>query len=508
MKEWSDDELDELFRKSAEEFEPTYQANDWDDLSRRLDEADGVTGGGWLRSAAPWLAGALLLLLGGISTYYYGSKDGKTESNNKNVVMSTTETPTVNKSLSGPTANENRDGKSTDQPEKPSVATFNKIQDGGKSADRGKEVKPNRQKIVISEDKEQEFAAATEAAPKIKELPRNPASVSGVRKPTDPEKRRGEGVILLSKKASTTRIAENVSDNESEMTPLAENSVVEKAQINSGEISSTEKSPGILLKKPTTDALRNEWPALRKLSLRGEFREGNSPAYPAITYKAPEKTDIPASRQAVAHKPLWSVRIGISPDLSMVRVSEMMKSMRPGPSASLLVAYDMSPHLAIQTGVIRSLKTYNVQFNDYYGSEEWGNDPMPANIDGNAQVFEIPLNLRYDIGYGLSARQKCLWFIGLGVSSYKMQRETYTYNYDASIPGQQRSPKEMDKGTGWYFLSHANVSVGYEHRLTDRLSIIAEPHLRIPLRGVGFGKVNLFTTGVWFSVRYIPVFRK
>lgn len=192
----------------------------------------------------------------------------------------------------------------------------------------------------------------------------------------------------------------------------------------------------------------------------------------------------------------------------MVRISEMMHSMRPGPSASLLLDYNLNNKWALQTGVIRSLKTYNAQFQDYNGPEEWGNDPMPASIDGDYRVFELPVNLRYDFGLDLSPRQKARWFIGAGVSSYKMQRETYTYNYDSYSSGQKRPPKEMDRGTGWYFLSHANVSVGYEHRLTRRLSIIAEPYLRVPLRGVGFGKVNLFTAGVWFSARYTPVFRK
>ena len=499
MKEWSDDELDELFRKSAEEFEPAYQSSDWQDLRRRLDEADGVTGGGGLKSMIPWLAGALLLLLGGIGVYYYNNrdKDNKTGGHNEKIAVS---------------VSKEKDGKPATRPEGPSATTVNKNETdvGTGIGVSDKNGQPSEHKIVSSKNKPQDFAAVPEAAQKIKGLPSNPASVSGVRKPTNLDGKRGEGVILLSEKMVTPKIAANSGENESRSTPLVGKSTFSKASLKPGQNKniSLDASDGTTQGKSLPSSLRDEWPDLSELSFRETFREGDGLTYPAISYKMPKKADAPLPRQAVANTPLWSVRIGIAPDLSMVRVSEMMKSMHPGPSASLLVAYNMSDHWALQTGVIRSLKTYNAQFDDYYGSEEWGNEPMPANIDGNVRVFEIPLNLRYDIGYDLSPRQKCLWFLSLGVSSYKMERETYTYNYDSFSSGQKRPPKEMDKGTGWYFLSHANVSVGYEHRLTNRLSIIAEPYLRVPLRGVGFGKVNLFTTGVWFSARYTPVFRK
>ncbi len=503
MKEWSDDQLDELFRKSAEEFEPVYQPNDWNDLSRRLDEADGVTGGGgWLKSTAPWLAGVLLLLLGGFGAYYYNSEGDNTQEFNDKTVLSATGMPATEEPVSAQPAPGRSGHESANKSEVVTAGNLNKSETG--EADKNET--PSQQKIARNVREAQKFVAAREVAQKIKELPRNPASVSGVRKPADPDGKRGEGAILLSKKTATAKLEENSGGSEIRSTLSVENLLVVKAGQN--ENVKIEASNGTVSEKSLPVSLRDEWPALSELSLRGTFQESDGLAYPAITYKATKEVDAPISRQATAHAPLWSVRIGIAPDLSMVRVSEMMKSMRPGPSASLLVDFNMSAHWALQTGVIHSLKTYNAQFGDYNGSEQWGNDPMPTNIDGDVRVFELPLNLRYDFGYDLSPRQKCLWFLGAGVSSYKMQRETYTYNYNSYSPGQKRPPKEMDSGTGWYFLSHANVSVGYEHRLTDRLSIIAEPYLRVPLRGVGWGKVNLFSAGVWFSARYTPVFRK
>lgn len=166
-----------------------------------------------------------------------------------------------------------------------------------------------------------------------------------------------------------------------------------------------------------------------------------------------------------------------------------------------MVERSLGARWALQAGVVRSLKTYSAQAGDYEWPSNWYQKQRPVRIEGTCQVFELPLNIRYDI----SQRDKGKWFAGVGVSSYKMQKEKYVYRYEAYDPNIRWW--KWEGKTGWYFLSHANASAGYERRLTDRLSLMAEPYVRVPLRKVGFGKVNLFSTGIWFSLRYVPVFR-
>ncbi|WP_373513141.1 hypothetical protein [Persicitalea sp.] len=513
MKELSDKELDELFRKSAEEFEPRYEASDWNDLRRRLDEADGVTGGGWLKSAAPWLVGVLLLLLGGAGAYYYGAGESESAFVKTEKILSAsekplsgraaTETETSTQTKILPDLAQNDHDTQTFAPELSNSGAENLSAKGEKNRIR----KPNR-KVYKAASSRRPIASE-----EIKELPRNPASVSGVRKPTDPNRERGDGAILLSKRVPSLKSREGNGGLGNESTLIIEESPASKVENESVEMesksrqSNSSNNPVSSFQEKQEDiSLRNEWLTLSKLSAREMLRR-DAPSFPTIAYRETESSDTATPEKAVNDVPLWSVRIGIAPDLSTVRMSEMMTTMRPGPSASLLVDFNLNDNWSLQTGVIRSLKNYNAQFDDYNGSEEWGNDPMPASIYGDCRVFELPVNLRYDFGYNLSSRQKARWFVGAGVSSYKMQSEKYTYNYPSYSSG-RRAPKEMAKGTGWYFLSHANVSVGYEHRLTRRLSVVAEPYLKVPLRGVGWGKVNLFSAGIWFSARYTPVFKK
>jgi hypothetical protein len=51
-------------------------------------------------------------------------------------------------------------------------------------------------------------------------------------------------------------------------------------------------------------------------------------------------------------------------------------------------------------------------------------------------------------------------------------------------------------------LSVVNLSVGYERNLGRRFSWQAEPFLKLPLGGVGFGKVRLGSGGVFVSLKY------
>ena len=67
MQELPDDELDKLFRKSAEEFESEFNPQSWASMRKKLDDEDGKSG-----SIVWWKAGvfALLLLTMGVAGYY------------------------------------------------------------------------------------------------------------------------------------------------------------------------------------------------------------------------------------------------------------------------------------------------------------------------------------------------------------------------------------------------------------------------------------------------------
>lgn len=75
MQELSDDQMDELFRKSAEEFDPPYNPDDWQAMNRALDEhGRTVTWERLLRWGVPIVL--LLLLTGGFWLYNKPNPEG------------------------------------------------------------------------------------------------------------------------------------------------------------------------------------------------------------------------------------------------------------------------------------------------------------------------------------------------------------------------------------------------------------------------------------------------
>jgi len=219
-------------------------------------------------------------------------------------------------------------------------------------------------------------------------------------------------------------------------------------------------------------------------------------------YELPEPPAPPKRSSLSAEgQPLWAVRFGYSPDLSTVGLKDFSK---PGTSVSLLVEYSVLPRLYLQSGVVWSRKDYSASAEAYQLPRKYPYPPLAlSGINGVCKVLEIPLNVRYDIGLGERSR----WFATGGFSSYHMNSEKYKYYYiDPNDPNATKWPGWNGK-TGWYLLSHANVSAGYEYRISRKLSLLAEPSIRMPLKRVGYGKVNLITTGLWLSVRYTPVFK-
>ncbi len=494
MKEWSDEELDKLFRKSAEELDPPYELADWNNLRRRLDEADGIRpGGGWLKKTGPWLAVGLLLLIGGLGAYYgTGGNEGQVAPS----VVSTR--PTGRPSAQVPDAGGAEAPDLTGKAETLELEGQNPTENLSQADSR----------TVPQESGKPQANTERKDTQELKELPRSLASVSGVRdQPNRSEQERGEGAILLANKSLNRKsekgknalrlrsLVKRPLEKDGLLTGQPLPGRMETSQGQESGVSAGD-TPGVA----NESALRESWPILSTLANRSEYLPGTRLDYPVLPYAAPIGNPLADSKPEI-QIPLWSVRIGVSPDLSVVHMSDMLRSMQPGPSASLLVERSIGEKWSLQTGIIRSLKKYSAPFSDYHPDKHLYQKTMPVSVDGSCTVFEVPLNVRFDF----SQRPKTRWFVGVGLSSYKMQKENYIYNYDTYV---HNAVKGWGGSTGWYFLSHANASVGYERRLAKRLSLVAEPYVRIPLRGVGFGKVNLITGGVWFSLRYTPIFRK
>jgi hypothetical protein len=192
-----------------------------------------------------------------------------------------------------------------------------------------------------------------------------------------------------------------------------------------------------------------------------------------------------------------SINFSAGPDISSVGVDNPGKwNLQYG----IGLSYAVSKRVSIRTGFFAGRKKYSADSTEYYSSYY---PPKLERIDANCLVYEIPVNLVYSF----PAVKKHNWFIAGGLSSYLMKKETYGYYYKNAW-GQPQYYSRTYKNENSHLFSVINISGGYQYHFTDRLSLLAEPYVRIPVSGIGSGKVKLNSGGVLFTLGFKPFLKR
>ncbi|MEO7923029.1 MAG: hypothetical protein ABIR30_05075 [Chitinophagaceae bacterium] len=200
----------------------------------------------------------------------------------------------------------------------------------------------------------------------------------------------------------------------------------------------------------------------------------------------------------------FSLNFTVGPDISIVGTS---KAGKVNLIAGIGLGYTYKDRLTIRTGFYAANKVYSAEPGDYHPpSRFYYYYPNLQKIDANCRVYEIPVSLSYHFGNN----KKQNWFVSSGISSYLMKRETYNYFYK-QLPTQPTISKQRTlNGVNKHYFSVLTVSGGFQKNFNRSLSLTVEPYLKVPLSGIGYGKVKLNSSGVMFTVGVRPfdLFRK
>ncbi|MVM39524.1 hypothetical protein GO730_21190 [Spirosoma sp. HMF3257] len=548
MPELTDDQLDGLFRKSVEELDTPFDPAAWQDMKARLDANDRTTPGGALiwKNLLRWgLPVALLLLLtGGGWFVYHKAKSGTTTVSSQKTVRPRSELTLAKGESEAETPQ-------LANPDRPASSPERKTNEGGQLANRAESVNESASPETSVEKTGIKLAKSTGSkSGKVPEINRLPATVdvepspkeslaktklSDATKSVSAPYRLADGKKRINRPRFSTESVTTASAGRAESrlkgvsVSQRRESVVKfrrqrttgrdlAAMSVSGYALSTAPSSG---KPPVTT--RQETPnpdyASNNSSLP-ESNEASSVRLPAVNELAIRPAHWPKSlvftgrpveahpdttAQRVVPKPPvqrgLSVRLAVAPDLSTVGLKNFS---RPGTNVGLFLEYRLAKRWSIQVGVIQSTKVYRALSGEY-GYLPPDIEKYKANlaeVAGRCNMLDIPINLRYDVVVKprKDGLQPTRWFISSGVTSYIMKQEDYTYTYyhyyannrtDWSNPSPDR-----------YRLSNLNLSIGYERSFSRRLSWQVEPFMKVPLKGVGVYKIDLLSTGAFFSLRY------
>jgi hypothetical protein len=169
--------------------------------------------------------------------------------------------------------------------------------------------------------------------------------------------------------------------------------------------------------------------------------------------------------------------------------------------AGVGLGYTYKDRLTIRSGFYTGRKIYTSSPASYHPPESfWTYYPNMEKVDADCRIYEIPLSLSYNFGH--SSKQN--WFVSAGISSYLMKKETYNYYYKY-YPGGPTIQKDWTvQDENKHYFSVLTFSGGYQKNIGKSVTVMVEPYFKLPLSGVGFGKVKLNSGGVLFSVGIKP----
>lgn len=167
-----------------------------------------------------------------------------------------------------------------------------------------------------------------------------------------------------------------------------------------------------------------------------------------------------------------------------------------GINIGILGGYHFNKNWSVHTGIIYTQKNYKLNGADYHPPAHYWTQYVPLEtVDGNCHMWEVPVLGRYTF----NSKSNHTFFVSGGLSSYFMTSEHYNYNY--KLAGTPVTRSWTNDSSTHYILSILDLSVGFQRNIGKKLSWQLEPYARIPLSGVGFGKIELSSFGVNFSLQ-------
>ena len=392
MSELTDDQLDGLFRKSAEEFETPFDSAAWQDMQSRLDANDQVkpgSGASLMATILRWgLPTVLLLLLAGWSIYKFALPAAPVASSSTRSKTGTTKLDKGREAGVLVPDQQSSEGiaplKSVREPEQEHIDSGIKTssepviakRSTSESTTNAVPSRPVKTRIMPagigavkrSGEKESDFSESVSATAKEK-VTRFPFEKKSYRATDVKTSRR-----LLKENRSTGSLSGQKwrkSAADSELADTPNNTYGLKV----GRVSAQQRVTKAQEEIPLNESIagRNEIPAsingstavtlpdLAELTVRPakwptplSFTNRPVEAHPDTT--AGKIASQPATARGL------SVRFAVSPDLSGVGLKNFT---RPGTNVGLFLEYRLTPRWSIQAGAIQSTKVYKAAISDY-----------------------------------------------------------------------------------------------------------------------------------------------
>ncbi|MFN8250314.1 MAG: hypothetical protein U0V75_00435 [Ferruginibacter sp.] len=268
-------------------------------------------------------------------------------------------------------------------------------------------------------------------------------------------------------------------------TPSAENNSGDPAETNSGNTAAKPVEESNAAEKTATTTKQKEQPAQNDTAIKKQ---------PPLSTTATTRN----TKKDRSFTSNFALSFSTGADMSFVDLKNPGKvKLFYGAGA----AYNIGKHIRISSGFYVSKKVYYAEPYQY----KFPNGavyPHLTGIDADCKVYEIPVS----VFYNFKQHNRHQFYAGTGISSFLMKTEDYKYLYKTPT-GQSYSYTRSIADENKHYFSVITISGGYQYHFNKRISIAAEPYFKLPLGGVGAGKIKLNSSGVLISA-FIKPFAK
>ncbi|WP_448700024.1 hypothetical protein ACFGVR_22950 [Mucilaginibacter sp. AW1-3] len=190
--------------------------------------------------------------------------------------------------------------------------------------------------------------------------------------------------------------------------------------------------------------------------------------------------------------PRFALTVLAAPDVNGV---SSFHNEQTGLNLAVGFSLKLSPKLSITTGAAYAIKPYQTGLSNYrtnspgWSAGLWTSNAKPNTVNANCYVLDVPLNINYQ----LYNKGRNSFTVGTGLSSYIMLKEDYRFNF----PDPAKDGVDVDiSNQNQHLLGILNMNVNYQHQLNNKLGLVVQPYLKLPLTQIGFGQVGLQSAGV------------
>jgi len=256
-------------------------------------------------------------------------------------------------------------------------------------------------------------------------------------------------------------------------------------------------SESIITEKINTTAVTSEPPVKKELpkdeTIKAAEEKNSKEEKPAEKNKTAATSKQPKINKSFGDK--IGITLSAGTDVSFVKINNAGQ-FKPAYGAGL--NYELGKHLTIASGFYVSKKIYSASPADYKfpGGYVY---PNLVNIEADCNVYEIPVSVYYNF----KTAKKHNLIAGVSLSSFLMKKETYDYQYKTPGGISYNYVSTVNNENKHYF-AVITLSGGYKYKLNDRFAFVAEPYVKVPLAGIGEGKIKLNSTGLLITAVVKP----